>query len=221
MKCDCLANRLLSLLPILTKVWKTPKCVNSLQREKCRQEKKAAWTLCQSKKSNGHSVSGELQSCTHTHVTHTRRQMLKFSKSYRLYKLNIRWVHSQRGANPPHPTRKDCVSLPVHPATVLFTKKKEPGSTVNPIKVNIITAYGLLHNTTNTITLRAAFLLCLSEKSCSTLPKSAAWPRKATSKERRGTTIHKKKKNLCCDLLCQSDSCSFQHFLPLFTGGCC
>lgn len=116
------------------------------------------------------------ESCNpaHTHVTHTRRQMLKFSKSYRLYKLNIRWVHSQRGANPPHPTRKDCVSLPVHPATVLFTKKKEPGSTVNPIKVNIITAYGLLHNTTNTITLRAAFLLCLSEKSCSTLPKSAA-----------------------------------------------
>lgn len=117
LKCDCLANRLLSLLPILTKVWKTPKCVNSLQREKCRQEKKAAWTLCQSKKSNGHSVSGELQSCTHTHVTHTRRQMLKFSKSYRLYKLNIRWVHSQRGVNPPHPTRKGLrksTSTPCH-----------------------------------------------------------------------------------------------------------
>lgn len=116
-KCDCLANRLLSLLPILTKVWKTPKCVNSLQREKCRQEKKAAWTLCQSKKSNGHSVSGELQSCTHTHVTHTRRQMLKFSKSYRLYKLNIKWVHSQRGVNPPHPTRKGLrksTSTPCH-----------------------------------------------------------------------------------------------------------
>lgn len=59
------------------------------------------------------------ESCNpaHTHVTHTRRQMLKFSKSYRLYKLNIRWVHSQRGANPPHPTRKGLrksTSTPCH-----------------------------------------------------------------------------------------------------------
>lgn len=56
-----------------------------------------------------------------------------------------------------------CISLPAHPDTVLFIKKKQPDLIVNPIKITIITAYCLLCNTTNTIMFRVAFLLCLSE----------------------------------------------------------
>lgn len=97
-----------------------------------------------------------------------------------------------------------CITLPAHPATVLFTKKKEPDVTVKPIKVTIITAYGLLHNTTNTIMRCVAFPPLPFRKSRSTLKTSDHLTQKSCiqGKERNDYW----KKNLCWDYLRQTNS---------------
>lgn len=119
------------------------------------------------------SLSRELQ----PHLTHTRNQ----PRCVSIKLLYIQTRLSERSE--PSSSHSSSAQAYQHTVPLYYSLKKEPDLTLNPIKVTTRTAYGLLHNKTNTIMFWVAFLLCLSENPVPHSETQTAWPRKATSKQ--------------------------------------
>lgn len=130
-------------------------------------------------KSSGHVVS--------------ERPHCKFWGGKKTWHIHIWRMFSLKDVNPGWLRKLTCRCFILFKKNKKNKNEKEPGWTVKPIKVAVITARGPLHNTTNAI---ISFLLCPLGKSCSS-------PRNIRPHDPEKFYPRKAEKSRCCDCVRQ------------------